>query len=343
MHDNNYNVIVQKNVGYLMKRLAENLRIYLAEVTGQNIAVNQRDSGNLPYFLSQRYALYNLKVGSVLFTALFLKDGEGFKPVQFKKHLSQIPGIDLDCICVVAEVLPSYVRKRMIEKGIPFVIPKVQMFLPRLGMELRPRAGGKKNLNVESFSPATQVVLIYELLGKLDNVATPLSLSKQLGYSTMTMSRALDELETAKIGQVERVGRERLLSFAGSRKMIWQDAKPLLQNPISYVVRIFENELKHRYALSAGISALSSWTMLAEPDYPEYAISRSEWKKMEQDGVENIPMEEPGTCMLQVWRYDPKVLENNGRVDPFSLYLSLQNEADERVEMAMEELMGQYL
>ena len=56
-----------------------------------------------------------------------------------------------------------------------------------------------------------------------------------------------------------------------------------------------------------------------------------------------IPVEEPGTCLLQVWCYDPKVLEVDGKVDPFSLYLSLQNETDERIEMALEVMMERYL
>ena len=46
--------------------------------------------------------------------------------------------------------------------------------------------------------------------------------------------------------------------------------------------------------------------------------------------------------MLQIWCYDPKILEVDGCVDPFSLYLSFQNENDERIEMALEEMMEKY-
>jgi hypothetical protein len=54
-------------------------------------------------------------------------------------------------------------------------------------------------------------------------------------------------------------------------------------------------------------------------------------------------MDEPGTCLLQVWRYDPKVLEVDGMVDPFSLYLSFHGETDERIEMALEDMLERYL
>ncbi len=326
-----------------MEQLAKNLEHYLSEVTGLEVTANPLNSGDLPYFFSRQYALYQLVVGRVSFTALFLRQEDEFKPAQFIKHMRQMPSIEVDEVCVVAQALPTYVRKRMIEKGIAFVIPKVQMYLPSLGMELRPRPGRKKPVSVERFSPATQVVLIHWLLGRIQGSVTPLELSKQLWYSAMSMSRALDELESTQIAQVERVGRERLVTFTGGRKDIWQEAIPRLRNPISHTVRILERHVHRQDVLSAGMTALSARTMLNESTYPEYAISRDAWKVMEKMGIERIPMEEPDTCLLQIWCYDPKVLEVDGLVDPFSLYLSLQDETDERIEMALEEMMERYL
>ena len=82
--------------------------------------------------------------------------------------------------------------------------------------------------------------------------------------------------------------------------------------------------------------------MLSEPTYPEYVISRDDWKAMEKMDAEKIPVEESGTCLLQLWCYEPRILLVDGSVDPFSLYLSLQDENDERIEMALEEMMEQY-
>ena len=326
-----------------MDRLAKELKYYLAEVTGLKTTINSLNGGDLPYFLSRQYALYQLTVGSTRFSAVFLRQEDEFKPAQFTKHMRQIPFIDMDEVCVVAQFLPAYVRKRLIEKGVAFVIPRVQMYLPMLGMELRPRSVRKKPVSVERFSPATQVVLIYWLLGRIEGLVTPLELSKQLWYSAMSMSRALDELESTQIAQVERVGRERLITFPRGREVIWQEALPRLRSPVSHSVRILEQDLQQRDVLPAGLTALSNRSMLSAPAYPEYAVSRDVWKVMGKAGVEQIPVEEPGTCLLQVWRYDPKVLEVDGQVDLFSLYLSLQNETDERIEMALEEMMGQYL
>lgn len=327
-----------------MDQLLENLVNYLSEVTGLRVTSDPVPDNNLPYFLTRQYALYHLTIGDTSFTAAFLQEEADFKPVQFIKHMRQIPTVEVDGLCVVAYSLPTYVRKRLIEKGISFIIPGVQMYLPALGMELRSRLVRKRSLSIERFSPATQVVLIHWLLGRIEGSVTPLELSKQLLYSAMTMSRAVDELVVTKVIQVERAGRERLVTFSENRRAIWEDVIPRLRNPVSKIVRIFENKLPRENVVAAGITALALRTILNEPAHPEYAISRVAWKALEKTGIDIIPVEEPGTCLLQVWCYDPKILEvDDGGVDPFSLFLSLQDEHDERTEMALDKLMAQYL
>ena len=327
-----------------MDQLLENLVNYLSEVTGLRVTSDPVPDNNLPYFLTRQYALYHLTIGDTSFTAAFLQEEADFKPVQFIKHMRQIPTVEVDALCVVAYSLPTYVRKRLIEKGISFIIPGVQMYLPALGMELRSRSVRKRSLSIERFSPATQVVLIHWLLGRIEGSVTPLELSKQLWYSAMTMSRAVDELVVTKVIQVERAGRERLVTFSENRRAIWEDVIHRLRNPVSKIVRVFENKLPRENVVAAGITALALRTILNEPAHPEYAISRVAWKALEKTGIDIIPVEEPGTCLLQVWCYDPKILEvDDGGVDPFSLFLSLQDEHDERTEMALDKLMAQYL
>jgi len=326
-----------------LDHLAKNLEHYLVEVTGLEVTTDPFVSSDLPYFFARQYGLYRLAVGNVWFMAVFLRQEDEFKPAQFMKHMQQLPSDVVDEICVVAESLPAYVRKRLIEKGIAFVIPKVQMYLPTLGMELRSRSGRKKPGLVDRFSPVTQVVLIYWLLGLVKGAVTPQELSKQLWYSAMSMSRALDELVATQIVQIERVDRKRLATFPDSRKAIWRKVLPRLRNPAIQTVRISQQGIHRQDVLLAGITVLSSLSMLNEPTYPEYAVSRDVWKRMEKAGVEKIPVEEPGTCLLQVWCYDPKILEVDGMVDPFSLFLTLQDETDERIEMALEEMMERYL
>lgn len=325
-----------------MTRLLKNLEEYLPEITGIKVTISPSYHVGLPQFFTRLYDLHHITIGTTSFIGVVLKHEDEFKPVQFIKHMHKVPSAETDEICIVAQSLPTYVRKRLIEKGVSFVIPGVQMYLPSIGMELRPRYGQSKSVLVEQFSPATQVVLIYWLLGRIQGIITPLELSKQLRYSAMSMSRVLDELEPTELAQVEKIGRNRLLTFTGDRKKIWEQARQKMRNPVTQTVNILEHNLHRQDALPAGMTALSHRSMLSENAYPEYAISHKIWNTMQKEGTEIIPIEEPGICTLQIWCYDPKLLEVEGQVDPFSLYLSFQNETDERIEMALEQMMEQY-
>lgn len=332
-----------------MEQLETKLKDYLDEVTGMKVVMHSHGTSHLPFFMTRLYDLADMRLGAMSYLAVFLKQEDEFKPAQFLKHLAQISNFKLDDVCVVAESLPSYVRKRMIEKGISFVVPNVQMYLPAMGMELRNRSASKKGKKPDYLSPATQVVLIYGLLGRIKEPVSSLELSKKLFYSTMTMSRALDELQAMELGHVERIGRERLLTLVQEKRLVWKEALPRLKSPVRYQKRIAERDMARNDlflagdALAAGLTALSKQTMIGEREIPEYAVSADTWKRLEKEGVETIPVDEPGTCLLQVWRYDPKVLEVDGMVDPFSLYLSFQGETDERIEMALEDMLERYL
>jgi hypothetical protein len=121
-------------------------------------------------------------------------------------------------------------------------------------------------------------------------------------------------------------------------------SKPGLKSPDRHQRRIAERDMRRDDVfLAAGLTALATQTMIGEREIPEYAVSADTWKRLEKEGVETIPVDEPGTCLLQVWRYDPKVLGVDGMIDPFSLFLSFQGETDERIEMALEDMLERYL
>jgi len=183
------------------------------------------------------------------------------------------------------------------------------------------------------------VVLIHALNGGVRQPVTPKKLAKQLGYSAMTMSRALDEIEGNQLGTIKREGRERLL-LPEIKRVLWTRVQPFLKNPVRDVVRIKEENLPRNLRLAAGTTALAQWSMLNPPKEPVYALGRQDWKKLSSK-VETIPVEDDGTCHVQLWRYDPRLFAKNqkGCVDPFSLYLSLRQNGDERIESALEEMM----
>jgi hypothetical protein len=55
--------------------------------------------------------------------------------------------------------------------------------------------------------------------------------------------------------------------------------------------------------------------------------------------VKVLPSEEEADLEIEVWHYDPKLFAKEGLVDVISLYLSLKENKDERVEAVLQKLM----
>jgi DNA-binding MarR family transcriptional regulator len=333
---------VQKNVIEVgvENPLADNFVAYVSEMAGQSVVWSPSASERLPQYLAQQYELCQIKIGGRQFLGILIKDPDEFRPSAFTKHLRQIISTrsSFEGYCLIAQDLPGYVRHRLVDRKIPFVVPGRQLYWPELGLVVQARKSKTVSLPTETFSPGTQTVLIYALCREDQGPVTPKMLSEELGYTAMTMSRALDEIENNELGQVVRFGRERLLVFLKEKDVLWQAALRYLRNPVRETVRVKENQLPLDLRLKAGETALATMSMLVPPKEPIYAMGREAWKTLGGE-VKLIPVEDEDTCRIQLWRYDPALFAFDGRVDRFSLFLSLRDEEDERVQTALEEMM----
>ena len=158
----------------------------------------------------------------------------------------------------------------------------------------------------------------------------------------MTLTRAFDEIETTGLGNVEMESRERVLHFEVDRKSLWEKSLDLLRSPVRKRVKISVPQ-DNLSLLLAGESALSHHSMLAQPSRPTYAVSAREWKVLQLNKeVTELKIHEPGSMEIEIWKYDPELFAREGVVDPLSLYLSLKNTKDERVEMALDTLLEKF-
>jgi hypothetical protein len=92
--------------------------------------------------------------------------------------------------------------------------------------------------------------------------------------------------------------------------------------------------------IEAGETALSRYDMIMSPRNSVYAVNYKEWaglKKLMQ--IEELPGPYDDAIMIELWRYDPEILATEDRVDPLSLYMSLIDEHDDRVNIAKDELL----
>lgn len=266
------------------------------------------------------------------------KHMEDMSPVAISKHVTQIREKWDIPVIYVRDCIIAYNRKRLIVQNVPFIVPGTQMYLPALGIDLREHFRITRT-NSGGLRPAAQAVLIHVLLRGAEDCG-PTALAEALGYSAMTMSRALDELETAGLVRTISKGRTRHLHLANPKREVWKKAQPILRTPIvdRYVIRLTPKmELP---GPRAGFDALANYSMLAEPVNICVAISRETWKAMRETHlVSTAMMDEPGTTIAEIWSYAPDLLANGGWVDRLSLYLSLRDTQDERVLAALDKMI----
>lgn len=316
------------------------LKRYLYETLGAEVSPTPWDKGTrLPFFLRNLYTFFSVQLLEASCLFMLDRNEQEQSPATVRKHLDQVQDKwDGEVVYVRARVT-AYNRKRLIEYKLPFVVPGNQMYLPMLGIDLREHF---KKLRTEThkFSPSTQALVIHVLLhGITKKIFTPAEMAGCLGYSAMTMTRAFDELESADLGDISLDGRERCVRFSESAIDTWVKAQPFLRSPVKK-----RHHIKLRTAdplwPRAGLTALADYTMLAEPANSVIALSREDWKSLKQRyQVHEFPSPEPGALEIEVWSYAPSLFAKDKVVDRLSLYLSLKESRDERVEAAIEEMM----
>lgn len=316
------------------------LERYLHDALGIAVTITPWLGGeHLPHFLKDLYGFAQVDLLGMHGLLVFDSNPEEQSPAVVRKHLDLLRTKQDAEVIYVRNQVTAYNRKRLIEHKVPFIVPGNQMYLPMLAIDLREHFRRLRS-EAPTFSPATQAALIHVLLRGAEETLTPLDMARILGYSKMTMTRAFDELEAAKLGEMATHGRERCLRFNGRRQEIWTQAQPFLRSPVNkrLFIRRIEADLKE--GIQAGLTALAQYSMLAPPVYTTLALSRDDWNTLRQrHKIIEVPDQDPEAQEIEVWAYPPALFAERGIVDPLSLYLSLKDERDERTETALEEMM----
>jgi hypothetical protein len=317
------------------------VRAYLQHTLGIDPQVGLWEGASkLPYFLQDAYELRELRLlDHPILLAIYRRKATPAL-TEIRRHLDKLKELAGRPVVFVTDALASYERKRLVEQKVPFIVPGNQLYLPDLGIDLREYFRRREEAPGAALSPATQALLITALLRRPWSVDwRPAETLAQLGYTAMTLSRAVKELTEANIATICHEGRTRWLRLDRSPAEIWEQVKPLLRSPVNRTAWAHSTpSLRKQRTPMAGLSALASYSMLAEPPIPTYAVSSVQWRTAVRAGIEVLPEALPGACQWQVWSYTPVLLPGSKTVDPLSLTLSLQEEADERIQLALDEL-----
>ncbi len=235
--------------------------------------------------------------------------------------------------------LSYYTKETMLNEGIPFILEEKQVFLPFIGMLLSNK-DDRRLVPVHTISFLTQKLILCALYEKWNNMNVT-KIAEKLGVTKMSVSRCLDEIEYLDIKILDKSGKTRKVSVREEIKVLWEEIKPVLRNPVITRLQLAEDIQLDK---KAGISALCEFSMLSDNVYPTYAVIKSELKETNMKQKRKIFIgEEIGCEVLELGYF----IEYNGKKlqDPLSVMLSLSSEdlEDERVQICIEEMMERYV
>ena len=329
------NTLSQQTVRYLNQVLGgDAVRVASCEQTAQ-----------LPYFLQDAYDVLPCELLGHPFTLACIKGRQPLAALQVAQHAKRLRELLHAPVIIALPTVAPGERKQLIQHGIAFVVPDRQLFAPQLGIILSERFAVEARREQELASPATQALLIGFLNHHpVSETWHPFEEAAALGYSGMTATRAIRELLQFNLFELEMRGRAKYLRLVGSRRELWEKAKPHLRSPVqrtlwTYDRRIFEVP----GARLAGEIALARMSMLNEQQQQVLAMPAEVVQQVRQDGIFFEPRALADATSVQVWRYTPGLQVREKTVDPLSLWLSLQDNRDDRIQMALDEIEEKFL
>jgi hypothetical protein len=327
-----------------MKRLLANLAEYLEKLTGREVVLKPVEAGKLPLFLRERYTLRRAEIfGRDFLLALDSLAEEAPSAATYANFAELLASHLKEPTVLVLPALATHIRQGLIRLGRPFIVPGSQTFLPTALIDLRERQPAPRLPVPKSLSPAAQCVLLYHLERETVHHQPLQKIAETVGYSPNMLAKVKNELEAAELCEPIRDGRSVLLRFRFEHRELWEKALPWLASPVraTHWVR-WENSPQG--ILFAGITALSRVTMMADDRVPVHALGHREHRAAIENGEYRICADrDEATASLEVWNYNPTLLTiRPDTVDPLSLYLTLKDDPNERIQDQLETLIDQF-
>lgn len=313
---------------------------YLKEIFGTGIRSEyHKFSDALPMYMVERYKFYFIKLPFENKTHVLVKplSKQEININQIKKQIKQIFSYTESIPIFVFDSLRLSQRNVLIKNRIPFVQPNHQVFIPDVMINLSEREIYEKNY-AEEFSIAAQVTYIYLMLNNIKETNAP-RLALEIPYSKITLNRALSELVSREL--LYTVGNAtRKMYRTHNKKQMWEKGKEFLFNPVDKVY--YTNyRLNHHDLFISGEFALSRLgTVLNEPMTGIYATTSEKIKNMDKSCfIDKYDIICDKYLVVEQFKYNPAFLSQSHYIDVISLYAQLKDNGDERIQMALEELL----
>jgi len=306
---------------------------YLKRVLGIEVLYENKALEHLPNFINTRYVSQRVFLNGQKVAFLYPKN-ELEQVETLKKHLERVKK-SADCpVVLVLEQITARQREYLLREKVAFIVDGKQIYLPFMAVYLQERCDAEKS-DREEILPSAQMLLLYFIYEGAKELSTSQA-AKDLELTPTSISRASKQLEEMGLLQAKKIGVQKILSSENSPKELFYKAEKALLSPVKRTVYIPDEKVKIEL-LESGYSALAEYSMLNAPSVRCYASEKiSQWN----DFMTKDLQDSNSQVAIEMWRYDPRKLSREKMVDELSLALSLREDADERVEEAVEEMLN---
>jgi len=321
----------------------DNTMRYLKDIFGNDVKTQYDKFYNaFPMYMMERYIFRFVKLPHEEQSYVLVKPlkKQDININQLKKQIKQIYGYADAVPVFVFESLRLSQRNIMIRNHIPFIQPDNQIYIPNVMMNLSQKEVVIKEY-AEEFSVAAQVTYIYLLLNGIEETNAP-RLEKEIPYSKITLSRALAELVSRGLVYTEGNATRKMYKPI-TKEELWEKGKRFLFNPVEKVFYSDYSLDRSDLFVSGETALIRLGTTLDGPEIGYYAASAEKIRNLDKKCfVNKYDINSEEYLVVEQFRYNPGFLSRSRYVDVISLYAQLKDSDDERVQIALEELLEGY-
>ena len=320
----------------------DNIIRYIEEITGVKmdlVELRKEEVKNIPYYILNDYKIWKGKLFEKELLLMEKITPEHFTPLQYQKQMQLIEiKLQNPVVFLLPEIKP-YDRNRLIQKQVNFIIENKQLFIPQLLVDLKEYQ--LKPLRNIFLQPAAQTMVLYHIQRQNLNGLNFKQIAGLLHYPYLAISRAVENLLRFRICKTEGK-KEKIVVFEMDKKELWEKALPHMKTPIRK--KLFINEtLPDGLTYRTNINALAFYSNLNDDNQKYFAVNHTVFFKLQKEGKIKTTSNYDGDYIIELWRYNPGILTETNYVDPLSLYLAYQDSEDERIGMALEQIIKDYI
>lgn len=316
--------------------------IRINEMFGTSFQIQEMERiVGLPVYMSARRTFYDAVDGDIRFVLVRVAEEERFGSVALSKQQEMLEEHLHVPVAFWFKSVTRTQREALMRRHISFVADGDQLYMPFLGIALHNRRKVQPNVQVDHMMPVTQSLFLYMLYECKGREVIKMQAAADLGVTRMSITRAARQLEAMGIIVQEMRGKECYMWTERTGHELFLQAREYLINPIQRSVIVERSDALHDLPM-AGESALAARTMLGAPQVPCVAIYKASGKDLALTAQEEQWSDGKDVIRVEAWRYDPERFAGAGVVDPVSLYMSLVDCTDERVQGALEDMMEGY-